>query len=315
MSRTRSSIIFAGLALAALLVIAGCQKQPGPIGGQKDANGCLTPAGFSWDADIGACTKSFEIKGDLAEAAKVAVAPLSARPITIVSVESFNCEGCYNVKLQVGDNQDVNTIRLYNWTRSDKECDTCPMLTPPAPSWCADGTQVAGEADECGCPGNPQCIRVCTEEARLCPDNVTVVGRNSENNCEFDPCPDEQPLKVCTMEAKLCPDNVTVVGRDSENNCEFAPCPDEQSLKVCTMEAKLCPDNVTVVGRNSENNCEFDPCPATTHTCTPDEKQNIACTREYVPVCGDDNITYGNGCDACASGKIDTWTKGECKDF
>lgn len=34
---------------------------------------------------------------------------------------------------------------------------------------------------------------------------------------------------MCTMEAKLCPDGKTYVGRDSNNNCEFTKCPDEQS--------------------------------------------------------------------------------------
>lgn len=32
----------------------------------------------------------------------------------------------------------------------------------------------------------------CTEEAKLCPDGKTSVGRNAANNCAFDPCPGEK---------------------------------------------------------------------------------------------------------------------------
>jgi hypothetical protein len=49
-----------------------------------------------------------------------------------------------------------------------------------------------------------------------------------------------------------------------------------------------------------------------THRCTEEEIARKACTREYIPVCGDDGNTYGNKCTACASEKIETWTMGEC---
>ena len=42
------------------------------------------------------------------------------------------------------------------------------------------------------------------------------------------------------------------------------------------------------------------------------KEQPQACTREYVPVCGCDNKTYGNACTAAAAG-VSIDHKGECE--
>ena len=60
---------------------------------------------------------------------------------------------------------------------------------------------------------------------------------------------------------------------------------------------------------NSNNN--INSTPSNAHICTAVEKSAQACTLDYNPVCGVDNMTYGNGCAACAN-KIDYYIKGEC---
>lgn len=44
----------------------------------------------------------------------------------------------------------------------------------------------------------------------------------------------------------------------------------------------------------------------------PDRIKNVACTTEYNPVCGCNNITYGNSCEADRAG-VTRWTPGACR--
>ncbi|MFH2028349.1 MAG: hypothetical protein ABIJ08_04385 [Nanoarchaeota archaeon] len=85
-----------------------------PIGGQRDEYGCLGPAGYSWNEDINACVREWELDEDQREAAKIAVMPMSYRPITIVGVEAVKCPGCFDVKIANGDNKQT-TIPIRDW--------------------------------------------------------------------------------------------------------------------------------------------------------------------------------------------------------
>lgn len=73
------------------------------------------------------------------------------------------------------------------------------------------------------------CCLDCPEDTMLCSDNITVVGRDPDRNCEFEVCPGG--AQYCNDDTKLCPDGVTYVDRDPNNNCEFKPC--ETSRPSC----------------------------------------------------------------------------------
>ena len=96
----KAYLIFIGLFIT--LFLLGCTEKRF-IGGERDEYGCLGSAGYSYDKDVGACTRNWEIKEkSQKEAAKIAVDSIGfTKGLTVVNVELKECEGCYSVELQV----------------------------------------------------------------------------------------------------------------------------------------------------------------------------------------------------------------------
>jgi len=177
--------------------------------------------------------------------------------------------------------------------------------------------------------------KICAMDAKICPDGSSV-GRDSNSNCEFSPCPNPE-VRGCTEDAKVCPDGTTVA-RDPDNSCEFQKCPEEKNRKYMSKDANDCklilyqciPGSDTFSDETGCG-CEFDWTQGSdtgsegklkVNDCLP-EQRNMACTKEYMPVCGWFNrdiqcikypcaATFGNRCDACSDENIAYWTEGEC---
>jgi hypothetical protein len=146
--------------------------------------------------------------------------------------------------------------------------------------------------------------------------------------CTVEDIIDSNPL-ACTEEAKVCDDGSSVA-RDPNNNCEFRECPTGKMYVSADKEQCLaitfqCDDGMQQffddVGCGCEPGTEgklqaFD-CPV--------ERQK-ACTREYMPVCGQVQIqcittpcdpikqTFSNKCEACANELTISYTEGACKE-
>jgi len=116
--------------------------------------------------------------------------------------------------------------------------------------------------------GVPSCVDMgpvaCTEEARICCDG-SVVFRNSDNNCLFDPCPAFCPNGPRCCEDLGCPSNTICI--ENEVRCLIPPCPRfPECVEPSTCDVVLCPENTDCVER--EVPCATPPC-ITVAECIP----------------------------------------------
>ena len=106
-------VILAGLTLAYSLMHKETLK---PIGGERDEHGCLGPAGYTYDSEVGACLREFELTPDIKKAAKLAVDSVGqSYALTVVSFNSYEEPGSYDITLEQGLTRASTTVYIKNW--------------------------------------------------------------------------------------------------------------------------------------------------------------------------------------------------------
>ena len=57
----------------------------------------------------------------------------------------------------LSDGRKCEEWAYYRGTCPAAGCGECPQLVPPGPTFCPEGTIVAGDINDCGCQGPPKC--------------------------------------------------------------------------------------------------------------------------------------------------------------
>lgn len=108
------AVVVVGYQFGGDQLVAGIFNQH-PVGGQRDAHGCLTPAGYSYDEQVGACVREFDLTDNIKQGAKIAVDYIGrSYALTLVSFNSYEDKGSFDFTFQKADGTQT-TVKIKNW--------------------------------------------------------------------------------------------------------------------------------------------------------------------------------------------------------
>jgi len=157
------------------------ENQEKIIGGERDAYNCLGPAGFTYNKELDACVREWELENDTQrQAVKTAIEYLPVDPsgnrYTVAKLISMRCPGCFMLTMEL--NGERTKVTIDNWEvietsedmlRGDGDATAGPVGMSPEACTGMSGRVVNIVGDE-----------TCRENEALIGD---VVGFISPNIC------------------------------------------------------------------------------------------------------------------------------------
>lgn len=277
-------IILVTLLITSFLIFGCVEDDSTPIGGDLDENGCLIGAGYSFDENVGACTRNWELNDSQKVLAKEAVSSLDLdKNLTVVSVLEAECENCFVVEVSPGTISQENTLVKIQDFEVVQEFEEKQR-------------EIMYEDFIVDYNGEEQKLNysITLFAPRAC-DSFEIVDELIMES---------YPVQIMVELQSLQPDMVcaqVITSVIVEGSIDVNHVPASLTIKL---------DEAVVVSTSKINSLEA---PSEATYCTIEQKQAEVCTMEYAPVCGDNNVTYGNACEACKSSEVDYYIDGECQ--
>ncbi|MFC2175225.1 hypothetical protein ACFLQ2_05195 [archaeon] len=105
-----------------------------PIGGETDEHGCLGPAGYTWNTEIGACAREWEVAEGHRAAAKAAATYLGNKDgLTLTRVDAMQCPDCYTIHFSLEGG--LSEVKVAGGSVVQDFPTATPVVTPtPTPT-------------------------------------------------------------------------------------------------------------------------------------------------------------------------------------
>ena len=184
------------------------------IGGQRDSNGCLGPAGYNYDEEIQACTRDWELDDQQKQAAQIAVEEVGSQyALTVVEVISYKCEGCFDVEL-IDEEYQQTTVTISFWeistdeieyycSEDDQDTDLdCNEEYDPVCGYDKDNNEVKTLSNSCyACKNEDVLYYVNGECANTEVEyELTIANHDSEQEIEIEISADNTLLQTLVIE-------------------------------------------------------------------------------------------------------------------
>lgn len=247
------------------------------IGGTKDEFGCLVGTGYSYDVNIGACARVWEMNENVKEAAKVAVDFVNTSDLLYVGeITVIKCPGCFEVELSKMGEESF-TIQINSWIPKYKEKNNRNQFF------------VKYDSDK-----NLLNYKMVLMAPRAC-DSFKVTNELILKSNPVQIIVEVEPL----LANMVCAQVLTPV--ELKGSIEIDHVPASFSVKLVD-EIIYSTNEIKLISKDLNEPIY----------CTENEKNSEVCTFLYAPICGDNNKTYGNACVGCSSKEIEYYFEGEC---